>query len=70
MCLAVPQIKARGIKPKTAPARGAEFLKGTHCPAVIMEPFFGSNASDWKTATERRAAIARAITSGILEFLD
>ena len=70
MCLAVPQIKARGIKPKTGGARGAEFLKGTHCPAVIMEPFFGSNAGDWEIAIDRRAAIARAITSGILEFLD
>jgi N-acetylmuramoyl-L-alanine amidase len=70
MCLAVPQLKARGIKPKTASDRGAEFLKGTHCPAVIMEPFFGSHAGDWQTATDKRDDIARAIASGILEFLD
>jgi len=70
MCLAVPQLKSRGIKPKTASDRGAEFLKGTHCPAVIIESFFGSNVGDWEIGVERKAAIARAIASGILEFLD
>lgn len=70
MCLGVPQLKARGIKPKTASDRGAEFLKGTHCPAVILEPFFGSNASDWQTAADRKNSIARAIAAGILEYLD
>lgn len=70
MCLGVPQLKTRGIKPKTASDRGAEFLKGTHCPAVIAEPFFGSNPADWQTSVDRKQSIARAIACGILEYLD
>ncbi len=70
MSLALPELKSRGIKPKTSSDRGAEFLKGTHCPAIIAEPFFGSNPTDWQTAVERKPAIARAIAAGILDFLD
>lgn len=70
MCYGLPAIKSRGAKPRFAGDRGTEFLRGTHCPAVIAEPFFGSNASDWKLAVEFKAKIARAIVSGILEYLD
>jgi N-acetylmuramoyl-L-alanine amidase len=41
-----PNIKSRGIKPKTKADRGGKFLELTHCPAIILEPFFGSNESD------------------------
>ena len=67
--LAIP-IKARGIKPKTSADRGAEFLSGTHCPAVIVESFFGSNLKDWSVAEAKRDAIARAIGEGILSYFD
>lgn len=70
MCLFIPEIKSRGIKPKAASDRGAEFLRGTHCPAVIAEPFFGSNPADWQTATIRKHSIACAIATGILGYLD
>lgn len=70
MSLSFPEIKTRGAKPKDAADRGAEFLRGTHCPAVIAEPFFGSNPADWKTATSRKYSLARAIACGILDYLD
>lgn len=69
MCQEVPGLKSRGVKPKDASARGAEFLKGTHCPAVIAEPFFGSSPHDWAIANQEREQIAKAYAAGILEFL-
>lgn len=42
-----PAMKARGVKLLTANDRGYEFVNLTHCPAVICEPFFGSNAKEW-----------------------
>ena len=41
-----PSIKARGIKPIRKTDRGGKFLELTHCPAIIVEPFFGSNEDD------------------------
>lgn len=70
MCLIVPRIKSRGVKPKTSADRGAEFLRGTHCPAVICEPFFGRNPSDWQIATAEKRGIARAIALGIIDFAE
>jgi N-acetylmuramoyl-L-alanine amidase len=70
MALAVPELRTRGIKSKTAADRGAEFLSGTHCPAVIAEPFFGSNPRDCEIAIRKKESIARAIAEGILSWLD
>jgi len=70
MCLALPTIRARGIQPKTSADRGAEFLRGTHCPAVICEPGFGSNPNDWRILTLQKAALARAIAQSLLAYLD
>ncbi len=66
---AVPEIPARGIKPRTSADRGGEFLRLTHCPAVICEPFFGDNAKDWDIAVTRKKTIAKAIAKGISDFL-
>lgn len=41
-----PSIRSRGIKPIGKMDRGGKFLELTHCPAVILEPFFGSNKED------------------------
>lgn len=43
---AFPSIKKRGLKPITKKDRGGKFLELTHCPAVILEPFFGSSVQD------------------------
>lgn len=64
-----PDLNRRGIKPKGSGDRGAEFLKLTHCPAVIAEPFFGSNPEDWKLAVEKKADIALAMATGIRKYL-
>ena len=70
MRLMVPSIKYRGIKPKFPNDRGAEFLKGTHCPSVICEIGFGSNRHDWDTMVEKKVDIAKALAHGLMDYLD
>jgi len=41
-----PTIKRRGLKAITKKDRGGKFLELTHCPAIILEPFFGSSVAD------------------------
>ena len=65
----VAGMHARGAKPRTAGHRGAEFLRLTHCPAVIAEPFFASNATDWRIAVEHRERVAEAIAAGIAAWV-
>lgn len=62
-------IPARGTKPRTSADRGGEFLRLTHCPAVICEPFFGDNAADWRVAVDRKGDMADAIAQGISNFI-
>ena len=62
-------IKQRGIKALNHNSRGALFCRLTHCPAVIAEPFFGSNSDDWAIATSQKATIAEGIASGILDWI-
>jgi N-acetylmuramoyl-L-alanine amidase len=57
---------ARGAKGLTSADRGAEFVRGTHCPAVIVEPFFGSSKEDWQAVAERPDELAKAIAEGIV----
>lgn len=64
-----PELKMRGIKALGNSDRGAEFLKLTSMPAVICEPFFGSNLSDWNHADSAQALIAQAIAVGITAYL-
>lgn len=64
-----PEAIDRGLKPKVNGDRGAEFLKGTHCPAVICEPFFGDNAADWQMAVAKKDQLALAIANGIVAYL-
>lgn len=54
---------------KSAAERGGQFLQKTHCPAVILEPFFGSNAAEWKDASANVAGYAGMIASGISKWL-
>ena len=65
----IPDLRARGLKPKAPGDRGAEFLRGTHCPAVIVETGFGSSPHDWKILTQQKPAIAHSIAGGIADFL-
>lgn len=70
MRVKVGEIKARGAKPRFPGDRGAEFLRGTHCPAIICEVGFGSNAGDWNAMTRKKVEIASAIARGIKNYLD
>jgi N-acetylmuramoyl-L-alanine amidase len=62
-----PGIRARGVK-TPIDGRGDAFLKLTHCPAVIAEPFFGSNAHDWATIQSRADSLVSALADGIASY--
>lgn len=59
-----------GVKPLGPADRGALFLRLTHCPAVILEPFFGSCPEEWDAFSTRKLAIAAAYAEGIAAFLE
>jgi N-acetylmuramoyl-L-alanine amidase len=63
-----PLCPARGAKP-VENDRGGEFLRRTHCPAVICEPFFGTNATDWNFVRKNVRTIAAAMASGISQSI-
>lgn len=65
-----PMFTSRGIKPREKGSRGAAFLRLTHCPAVIAEPFFGSNKDDWDIATKHKEGVAAAIASGVMLYTE
>lgn len=62
-------LPARGLKPRSGEHRGSEFLRRTHCPAVIAEPYFASNEEDWKLATMHKDKVAIGIANGIAEWI-
>jgi len=62
-----PDIKSRGLKALAPGDRGAEFVKLTHCPAILTEPFFGSNEGDCSQITATR--VAESYSKAILKVL-
>ena len=64
-----PDQRDRGIKLNTSSDRGSGFLRKTHCPAVICEPFFGSNPKDTAYFTDNKEKLAKAYADGILHWL-
>lgn len=64
-----PRAVSRGSKAKVTGERGGEFLKLTHCPAVIAEPFFGDNPQEWQMASSSVSAMAEAMATGIVDYL-
>ena len=64
-----PDFKRRGVKALGSSDRGGEFLKLTHCPAVIAEPFFGSNHEDWREiGVNGKQNLAQAIAIGLRKY--
>jgi N-acetylmuramoyl-L-alanine amidase len=61
-------LKARGIFNRHNSGHGSQFLRGVNGPAVIGEPFFGSNEGDWKIG-EEKDKIAAAYANGIITWL-
>lgn len=58
----------RGVKPKKRGDRGALFLRKTHCPAVIVEPFFGTNEEDWAMFSRGYEALGIALADGFIDY--
>ena len=65
---AFPQLTSRGVKARGKGSRGAMFLRTTHCPAVIAEPFFGTNPDDWELALKHKEGLAHAIAGGLFLY--
>lgn len=65
MTAALPDHKARGLVVVDAKGRGAEFLRCTPCPAVIAEPFFGTNAQEWAWVVNHQHELAQVLADGI-----
>lgn len=56
---------ARGAHPLTSADRGWAFVHLTPCPAVIIEPFFGSSQQDWTAIAANPDHLATAIADAI-----
>lgn len=67
-CVQARMVKAlgladRGVKPRDNLA----ILRGTKCPAIIVEPFFISNGADYKKVDID--ALAKAILMGVSDYV-
>lgn len=69
MCHNFPTRISRGVKTPDN-GRGDAFLQRTPCPAVICEPFFGSNPAEWSIFSSTHIEdLAHAIAQGIADYL-
>lgn len=59
----------RGIKKLSPGDRGATNLSLTEAPAVILEPFFGSNKDDASQAAVKKVEYAQCILTAARRFL-
>ena len=48
--------------------RGRLFIESLPCPAIIVEPFFGSNRNDWERWKNAQAELAGIYADGIQEW--
>jgi N-acetylmuramoyl-L-alanine amidase len=61
--------KDRGLKEiDSVTDRGGNLLRNTSMPCVIVEPFFGSNAKDWRLAVDRKSKLAEGIAQALEEY--
>lgn len=60
-----PTLRSRGLVPISSGDRGAQFLRLTPCPAVICEPFFGTNHKEWELFNDQAELYAEALALGI-----
>lgn len=65
---AFPVAKARGVKPLSSGDRGCEFVRLTHCPAVICEPFFGDNQNEWGLYSRSIDRLAEVYASAVYKY--
>lgn len=64
-----PEARVRGVKPIDGSDRGGTFLRITRCPAVILEPFFGSNKQETELYTKEMNKLAAAYTRALTDYL-
>ena len=62
------KLKDRGVKPIAEDGRGGWFLGRTAMPAVIAEPFFGSNPIEMGHAMRNTEQLAAAYAAAIREI--
>jgi len=67
-----PEHPNRGLKGRTSLDRGALFVSLTHCPACIVEPFFGDTLREWDlfSSEEGMARLITAYADGIEDWLE
>jgi N-acetylmuramoyl-L-alanine amidase len=68
MAEAFPVLPARGIKGVYQKDNGAGFLSATPCPALIAEPFFGSNETDWELFTTHMIRLAQVYADALCDW--
>lgn len=67
-CVAVMETRDRGVEVRTRHMRGGRSLWQGKSPAIMAEPFFGSNPEDWRRANARMEYLAEAIYRGCVAF--
>lgn len=60
----------RGARPVRKGYRGYSFLSKVAPPAVICEPFFGSNPTEWKLLADGQEEIAEIYADGIEQYFE
>lgn len=63
--LEFPKAKSRGLKPLGPISRGAGFVRQTPCPAVLLEPFFGSNVKETDQYSAARETLAHVYADAL-----
>jgi N-acetylmuramoyl-L-alanine amidase len=64
-------LRDRGLKERRT-GYGSTYLLGMEdngIPALIYEPFFGSNKRDWERAKDAHEDVARGVAIGIIDWL-
>lgn len=69
MELSYPRLASRGIKGLGPRDRGAEFVRYTPCPAVICEPFFGSNENDTFLLDCSKEVYVTVLADGLCDWI-
>ncbi len=62
--------KNRGIKAIGPEGRGSGFLRLVKPPAVICEPFFGSNPKEWILLGQKPMVVANIYADGIAKYFE
>jgi N-acetylmuramoyl-L-alanine amidase len=63
-----PGINERGLLAR-GKGNGAAFLKLTPCPAIITEPFFGSNPNDWRAFDGKQRELGICYAKAVMRWI-